>query len=118
MTNTITTKNGEQLARPLKILIPLIKEDLREGNVAAQQAGMQYYTAAGAKLIEAKSQIGAMSWGNWLTKNFHLSQKTAQDYMRAARKTMPASFLRPCHKLAVTHADHMNQYGRDPYMTF
>jgi hypothetical protein len=76
-----------RLARPLKKLVPLIKEDLQHGDQAAKQAGMPYYIAAGEKLIEAKAQLGAMSWGTWLTRNFHLSQETARRYMRAARET-------------------------------
>jgi hypothetical protein len=86
MTSIVTTKNGQELARSLKVLVPLIKDDLRQADEAANQAGMPYYISAGKKLIEAKSQLRAMSWGDWLTRNFHLSQMTAQRYMRAARQ--------------------------------
>jgi hypothetical protein len=85
--NTTIEKRERSIARPPKVLVPLIKEDLRDGQVASKQAGMPYYIAAGEKLLEAKSQIGAMSWGDWLARNFHLSQTTARDYMRAATES-------------------------------
>lgn len=88
------SKNNSQIetrerrvARPLKTLVPLIKDDLRQGDDVAQQAGMPYYIAAGEKLIEARAQLKAMTWGAWLTKNFHLSQQTARTYMKAAEKS-------------------------------
>jgi len=69
------------IVRPLKILIPLIREDVENG----QRAGMQYYADAGDKLIEAKSQVGFGGWGRWLSKNFALAERQAQVYMRLAR---------------------------------
>jgi hypothetical protein len=76
-TRTTATKIG----RPLKILIPLIQQDIEEGD----RAGMQYYADAGDKLLEAKPQVSYGSWGRWLSKNFHRSADTAQTYMRLAR---------------------------------
>lgn len=87
----IATKNGEQLARPLKVLVPLIKDDLRQADEAANQAGMPYYISAGEKLLEAKAtndkDVRPMNWVTWLNTNFHLSQTTAYRYMAAAKKT-------------------------------
>lgn len=85
-----------QVARPLKVLVPLIQEALIEGN----QAGMEYYIKAGRMLNEVKDsgQVPYGSWGRWLKNNFTLSHKTAGDYMRVARKvdeagsTLEASF--------------------------
>jgi len=76
---TDTTK----IARPLKVLIPLIQQDIACG----ERAGMEYYADAGDKLIEAKEsgQIAFGGWGRWLSKNFHLSDKQARLYMRAGR---------------------------------
>jgi hypothetical protein len=64
-------------------LIPLIKQDIEQGD----RAGMQYYADAGDKLIEAKEsgQVAFGYWGTWISKNFHLSDKQARIYMRAAR---------------------------------
>jgi hypothetical protein len=70
-----------QIARPLKVLIPLIQSELQQGNVA----GREHYTAAGRMLTESKGQVGYGNWGRWLSKNFELSQWTAGLYMRWAK---------------------------------
>lgn len=72
------------IARPLKVLIPLIQEELIAGN----EAGMQHYLKAGRMLNEVRDsdQVPYGSWGRWLKDNFSLSQATANDYMRIARR--------------------------------
>src|SRR5215475_10536310 len=83
-----TRKN--QIARPLKVLVPLIKEEINAGN----EAGLEHYQRAGEMLLEAKDQVAHGSWSRWLTKNFELSQSTAGRYMKLARlaETDPAKF--------------------------
>jgi hypothetical protein len=78
----IATKRA--VARPLKILVPLIQGELQQGD----SAGNEHYTNAGEMLNEAKDsgQIPHGSWSRWLTKNFDLSQRTAQRYMEWARQ--------------------------------
>jgi hypothetical protein len=73
-----------KIARPIKILVPLIQEEL----IAGTEAGMEHYIKAGRMLNEAKDsgQVPWGSWQRWLTNNFKLSHKTARDYMRVARK--------------------------------
>lgn len=73
-------KEEHKVARPLKVLVPLIKQDIQ----AAQNAGMPYYRAAGEKLIEAKSQLAHGEWQEWLKRNFSLTARTAQNYMQMA----------------------------------
>ena len=73
---------GRKVARPLKTLIPLIQSELQQGN----SAGHEHYRRAGEMLIEAKDQISHGGWGPWLTKNFDMSQRQAQVYMRWARE--------------------------------
>lgn len=73
---------SRSVARPLKVLIPLIQSELQRGN----SAGHEHYRHAGQMLIEAKDQVGHGGWGRWLTKNFDLSQQTARVYMRWARE--------------------------------
>jgi len=72
---------GRKVARPLKVLIPMIQSELQQGN----SAGREHYTHAGEMLIEAKGQVGRGGWGRWLTKNFDLSDRQAQRYMQWAR---------------------------------
>jgi|KBSMisStandDraft_5_1062788.scaffolds.fasta_scaffold99877_3 hypothetical protein len=79
---TALAKHNTQIARPLKVLIPLIQSELQQGNTA----GREHYRLAGQMLVEAKDQISRGGWSGWLTKNFDLSQRTAQEYMRWARE--------------------------------
>lgn len=81
MSTAVARRESTKIGRPLKVLIPLIKQDIEQGD----RAGMQYYADAGAKLLEAKPQVSFGRWGAWLSKNFHKSQETARIYMRYAR---------------------------------
>jgi hypothetical protein len=83
MNNPMTVQPaGRQIGRPLKVLIPMIQSELQQGN----SAGLEHYRQAGQMLIEAKDQLAHGAWGRWLAKNFDLSARTAQDYMRLARE--------------------------------
>jgi hypothetical protein len=86
MSTEVAEKTGKQLSRPLHVLVPLIKDDLKH----VEEAGLPYKQAAGAKLIEAKSQLKHGEWFPWLERNFALSKKTAQTYMNFA-ETMDGS---------------------------
>jgi hypothetical protein len=72
----------QAVARPLKVLVPLIKAKL----VEVESAGLEYQRETGELLIEAKAQVALGSWGPWLNRNFHLSARTAREYMQLARK--------------------------------
>lgn len=78
---------ARQVARPLRVLVPLIQEELVAGN----DAGLEHYRRAGVMLIEAKQQVAHGSWSRWLAKNFELSQTSAQRYMRLVRLEESAS---------------------------
>jgi hypothetical protein len=80
MPNVAVAKK-QTIARPLKVLVPLIQVELAAGD----EAGLAHYRRAGEMLIEAKDQVPHGSWTRWLTKHFELSQKTAQRYVRLAR---------------------------------
>jgi hypothetical protein len=77
MTTAITKKNDERLARPLKVLVPLIQRDIEN----AEHAGKMFKVSAGGKLLEAKSQLNHGEWSDWLKANFELSQTTARMWM-------------------------------------
>lgn len=69
------------VARPLKVLVPLIKGELG----AADQAGLEHYRRAGEMLLEAREQVsGSGGWTKWLSQNFELSKHTAYRYMKLA----------------------------------
>jgi hypothetical protein len=72
----------QSIARPLKVLVPLIQAKL----VEVDNAGLESKRETGDLLIEAKAQVALGSWGPWLNRHFHLSARTAQEYMQLARK--------------------------------
>jgi hypothetical protein len=80
MPQLATLSRSHTVARPIKVLVPLIKEDLRRGDTA----GMEYYRKAGDKLREARPQIPAHRWTQFLTSNFAISRTTAWRYMLAS----------------------------------
>jgi transposase-like protein len=81
MNKPVVAIQGRTIARPLKVLIPLIQGEIQMGN----EAGHDHYVKAGEMLIEAKDQIAHGGWGRWLAKNFDLSDHTARVWMRWAR---------------------------------
>jgi hypothetical protein len=87
----LTVAARSQIARPLKVLIPLIQSELQQGNEAARD----HYRLAGEMLIEAKDQVTYGSWQQWLTKNFDLSKTTANVYMRWAREHLDEGPVQP-----------------------
>lgn len=72
-----------QVMRPLRVLVPLIKEDLQD----IEKSGLPYKIAAGQKLLEAKSQVRYGAFSKWLEENFTLSHTTANKYMGLATAT-------------------------------
>lgn len=86
----VTTAQTTAVARPLKVLIPLIQHDLEQGNEAAKTAGMEYYRAAGEKLIEAKSVMKQGEFTPWIKRHFTISAQTARKYMEYAHATSGA----------------------------
>lgn len=81
MTNTTAVTGRGPIARPLKTLAPLIKQELEAGD----QAGLEHYRRAGAMLNEAKEQLAHGAWGRWLSQHFALSSRQALRYMTLAR---------------------------------
>jgi hypothetical protein len=77
----VATVTKQTIARPLKVLVPLIKVEIATGD----RAGLEHYRRAGELLIEAKDQVPWGSWSRWLKTNFELSQRTASRYMQLAR---------------------------------
>lgn len=90
MTSSVTTHSEGKVARPLRVLVPLIKEDF----VQAEQAGMPYFEAAGAKLNEAREAHfdgNTVGFYQWAARNFQKSVSQIRLYMRlaAARSDKP-----------------------------
>ncbi len=80
------------MVRPLRVLVPLIQDDLKHGREAAERAGMPYYQAAGEKLIEAKIQIKHGEWGSWLDRELSISRSQADRYILYAKADVKTKF--------------------------
>lgn len=80
MSSVVTHEDG-QVARPLKVLVPLIKHDLTQAREAVEKAGLPYYRAAGEKLLEAKGQMDHGEFRGWVERNFTVKLRQAQLYM-------------------------------------
>lgn len=82
----VATAERMQVARPLKMLVPLIKEELQAGD----DAGLEHYRRAGEMLVEAKEQVAHGEWKGWVERNFHLSYTSAKRYMVLASQDQKA----------------------------
>src|SRR5262249_6057055 len=82
------------VARPLSVLLPLIKQDMADGKAAAEQAGLPYYRAAGEKMLKAKPQIEHGHFRDWITRNFGISYSHAHKYMQLAEHAQKSSAKR------------------------
>jgi hypothetical protein len=83
MTAEMTAHEDGEVARPLKMLVTLIKEDFAN----AEQAGMAFYIAAGEKLNEARDghyAHDAPGFYTWAEKNFGKKQTQIKTYMAVA----------------------------------
>ena len=85
--SAIVTRDERPVVRPLSMLVPLIKEDLKQGDEAAQQAAMPYYRAAGEKMLEAKGQVPDGEFRAWVTRNFAIGKDQSAYYMKLAIAT-------------------------------
>lgn len=77
---SMAIRESAEVARPVRVLVPLIKHELELANAA----GLEHYRRAGELLLEAKDQVARGEWAPWLTRNFALSQRTASRYMQWA----------------------------------
>jgi hypothetical protein len=104
----MTEQNERQVMRPLKILVPLIKDDLEK----ADEAGLPYFRAAGEKLLEAKAQMKFGEFGPWVKRQFsHITQRQAEVYMRYANATADKQNRIRTLRDSERHSGNVN-YGR------
>lgn len=118
MTTTAALEKAESryVARPLRVLVPLIHADLKQGREAAERAGMPYYQAAGEKLLEAKEQLTHGEFVPWVKRNFNMQIRQAQVYMALAEHT--ANEKRGAPRFS-SLGDFIRKTGPDPdYNTF
>jgi len=118
MNKQLQKRNSKALARPLKVLVPLIKGDIAEMKKAADEATVPYQIKIGEELLEAKSQLSALEWGPWLTRNFHLSSASARQWMRAASNASAGSAGRTLSEMWGDHRPHHQRSWKDPVDDF
>lgn len=86
--SAIAKQSEQRVARPLKVLVPLIQDDLKHGREAAERAGFPYYQSAGEKMLEARPQCGNyQEFVDWAKRNFGIGKDTAGYYMKLAEAT-------------------------------
>jgi hypothetical protein len=100
------------ITRPLKMLVPLIREDLQHASQAAAEAAEPYYRAAGEKLIEAKSQMARGDFEPWIKHTFKISPVHARRYMGFARATADRENDRV--RAFSSFSEYMREEGGDP----
>jgi len=80
--SNVAAAHTQAVTRPLKVLIPAIKDEIAQGDAA----GVEFYRRAGEMLLEAKEQLTHGEWTPWLKRNFTLCPRTARDYMALAAR--------------------------------
>jgi hypothetical protein len=76
----LASEQTTEVARPLRILVPLIAEQIKQG----RDAGVEYFRKAGALLVEAREQVARAEWNRWVEKHFDIKAKTAHHWMHLA----------------------------------
>jgi hypothetical protein len=88
-----TLVEDKQLARPLPVLVQLIRNDFEEAKRAAERAAMRHYVAAGQKLTEAQSQMKFGEFRVWIKRHFKISRRQAGRYMGLAKEAGPGGHI-------------------------
>jgi Protein of unknown function (DUF3102) len=109
--SAVAIAKKHQIARPLKVLIPMIQGEIQMGN----DAGHDHYVKAGEMLIEAKDQVAYGGWGRWLKKNFDMHEATARRYMQWAREHDSAHGVREPRYTSMRQMTGATERDREDY---
>ena len=118
MANLELVDSGPAAARPLGVLVKLIREDAEAARQAADTAAQPFYAEIGRKLLEAKGQMAHREFIPWVERHFTFRKRQAQLYMQLAHATVdlqkrihdastPETFRDAVRK----HTDNVN-YGK------
>lgn len=114
LSTSVAVKGEARIARPLRVLVPLIKEDLAAGKAAAERAGMPHYQAAGEKLLEAKEQMKHGEFMPWVKLHFPITIQHARTYMALARHAQKESSLSFSNLSEFVRETSQPSYNRPP----
>lgn len=81
VSTAIVERHEGAVARPLHVLVPLIKDEIRRGDEAAKAAALPYYQRAGELMLEAKGQLPHGDFQSWIERNFGITARHARRYM-------------------------------------
>ncbi len=93
MTALAEVETDREVARPLSVLSPLIKEQIQLGDLAAEEAGMPYYRKAGGLLEEARIPVrikGNETFEEFCERVTGKSIRQCQMYIRAHKEQVAA----------------------------
>jgi hypothetical protein len=91
----VAKQDTRDVARPLKVLEKLILKDIEQGDEIAEQAGMEFYRLAGAKLVEAKGghfEGRTTEFYEWADKTFRKTRGRIRAWMAASGQSNTKSF--------------------------
>lgn len=100
----LAKRGSTEVARPLKVLVPLIKGAIAKGD----EAGLEYYRQAGEMLLEAKEQVARGEWRAWVERNCSVGYSQATRYMVLAERMIE----RPARARAVTTLSEVTEPSR------
>jgi hypothetical protein len=90
---TLQKQTEKRVARPLKVLVPIIKQHIREMRDAQDEAAVPYQIKIGEELIEARASFdSALEFDHWCRKTLGITGSTATTWMR--RASNPTPFVR------------------------
>jgi uncharacterized membrane protein YccC len=85
----VAVQEERPVARPLRVLVSLIKEDLKQAREVAEQASKPYFIAAGQKMAEARDgngwSIGELC--SWTKRNFNIGRSQTLVYLSVQSAT-------------------------------
>jgi hypothetical protein len=81
MASNVATKDETQVARPLNVLIPLIKEALGAAKMAADEAAKPYFVCVAELLVEARSQQTYSECLSWAFRHFKIREVQVKRYL-------------------------------------
>jgi hypothetical protein len=87
MATSLATNETTQVARPLNVLVPLIKEDFLKAKEAADRASHPYFQMAAEKMCEARAQMTYSEFTSWAHRHFGIKTAQADKYLRLGKYT-------------------------------
>lgn len=78
-------KSSGEIARPLRILVPLIIKDLEAAKEAAKEAAAPHYQGVADKMVEARSQMSYSETVSWARRNFKFGETQTKRYLTIGR---------------------------------